>query len=108
MYLPPRRPRKILQELEYLNSRKPGLPVSGKMKPGQSTHQLRIPDSYDATISKNLQPLDIPACNSANKPSFLNPTKSLKSKQVLQLESVEHWAKRQKGVVSDFEKWFIS
>ncbi len=34
---------------------------------------LGIPDSYDAKIAKNLQPLDILACYSANKP-FQNPT----------------------------------
>ncbi len=39
---------------------------------------LRIHDSYDAKIAKkNLQPLDISAFNSANKPSYQNPPKSL-------------------------------
>ncbi len=31
---------------------------------------IHIPDSYDAKIAKNLQPLDILPCNSSNKPSF--------------------------------------
>ncbi len=38
------------------------------------TNMLRIPDRYDAKIAKNLRPLDILACNSANKPSFTLPT----------------------------------
>ncbi len=38
--------------------------------PQMQSISLRIPDSYDGKIAKNLLLLDILACNSANKPSF--------------------------------------
>ena len=37
---------------------------------------LRLPHRNDAKIAKNLELLDILACNSANRPSFQNPTRS--------------------------------
>ena len=48
---------------------------------------LRIPDSYDAKIAKICKS----ACNSANQPSFQNPT----NKDVTALfTSMERWPKR--------------
>ncbi len=46
--------------------------------------------------SKNLHPLDIVGFNSANKPSFQNPTKSLFFFHL--------WSIGQKGFLTDFEK----
>ncbi len=49
---------------------------------------LRIPDSYDAKNSKNLQLLEILACISPAKPSFQNPTKSLFAQCSIDVKSV--------------------
>ncbi len=43
----------------------------------RAIYALKILASYKAKNSKNQQPLDILAYNSANKPSFRNPTKNL-------------------------------
>ncbi len=58
-----------------------------------SRNILRIPAMYEVKKQQNLQVLDVLRCNSANKPSFSNPTKLF--------TTTDHCSKK---CLSDFEK----
>ena len=71
---------------------------------------IKVPKNIPASLilypvrcknSKNLRPQDILVFNSANKPSFQNPTKRLLGFS----HSMEHWAK--KAFCRIFKRWFI-
>ena len=78
---------------------------------------LRLAHRNDAKIAKSLQPQDVLACNSANKPSYQNPTKSLFAQCSVDVKSavtdaalkislhfLHLWSVWQKAFLSDFEK----